>query len=67
MKILFAYTNINGFHADGYGFGIAHIMSISREAGHEIKFEQIDNKEDYKKFTDILGSFSENDRSYLWT
>jgi radical SAM superfamily enzyme YgiQ (UPF0313 family) len=57
MKILFAYTNINGFHADGYSFGIAHIMSITREAGHEIKLERIINKEDYQKFTDTFRSF----------
>ena len=36
MKVLFVYTNINGFHGDSYGFGLAHIMSVTRDAGHEI-------------------------------
>ena len=47
MKILFVYTNINGFHADSYGVGLAHIMSVTRDAGHEIKLISIFEKEDY--------------------
>ena len=47
MKILFCYTNINGFHSDSYSFGLAYIMSVAREAGHEIKLVSILDKKNY--------------------
>ena len=44
MKVLFAYTNINGFHADSFGDGIAQIMAVTKEAGHDIRQIQIFEK-----------------------
>ena len=58
MKILFVYTNINGFHADSYGVGLAHIMSVTRDAGHEIKLISIFEKEDYYVFEDTIKEFN---------
>ena len=45
MKILFVYTNINGFHADSFGDGIAMIMAVSKRAGHDIRQLQIFEKQ----------------------
>ena len=57
MKVLFVYTNINGFHADSYGFGLAYIMGVTRDAGHEIKLVSILEKEGYKEVTDTFKEF----------
>ena len=57
MKVLFCYTNINGFHEDSYSFGLAHIMGVTREAGHEIKLVSILNKEGYQEVTDTFKEF----------
>jgi len=47
MNILFVYPNINGFHEDCYSFGLASIVSIARENGHNAKVIILKNKEDY--------------------
>ena len=57
MKVLFCYTNINGFHEDSYSFGLAHIMGVTREAGHEIKLVSILDKEGYQEVTDTFKEF----------
>ena len=57
MKVLFVYTNINGFHADSYGFGLAHIMSVTKQAGHEIKLVSILDKNGYQEVTDTFKEF----------
>ena len=49
MKILFAYTNINGFHADSFGDGIAMIMAVTKRAGHNIRQIQIFKKSEYSQ------------------
>ena len=60
MKVLFVYTNINGFHADSYGFGLAHIMSVTKQAGHEIKLVSILDKNGYQEVTDTFKEFKRN-------
>ena len=57
MKVLFCYTNINGFHEDSYSFGLAHIMGVTRAAGHEIKLVSILNKKGYQEVTDTFKEF----------
>ena len=57
MKILFCYTNLNGFHADSYSFGLAYIMSVTRAAGHEIKLVSILDKKGYQEVTDTFKEF----------
>ena len=49
MKILFTYTNINGFHADSFGDGIAMIMAVTKRAGHNIRQIQIFKKSEYSQ------------------
>ena len=50
MRVLFVYTNINGFHADSFGDGIAQIMAVTKNAGHEIQQAYILNKQKYSDF-----------------
>ena len=47
MKILFVYTNINGFHADGFADGIAVMMGVTKKAGHDIRYLRIFEKNEY--------------------
>ena len=57
MKILFVYTNINGFHADSFGDGIAMIMAVSKRAGHDIRQLQIFEKSEYSKITETVKEY----------
>ena len=47
MRVLFVYTNINGYHADSFADGIAIMMAVTKKAGHDIRHSQIFTKEDY--------------------
>ena len=47
MKILLVYTNINGYHQDGYADGIAIIMAVTKKAGHDVRYLRIMKKSDY--------------------
>ena len=57
MRVLFVYTNINGFHADSFGDGIAQIMAVTKKAGHEIQQAQIFYKKEYSDLEKIVKDF----------
>ena len=57
MRVLFVYTNINGFHADSFGDGIAQIMAVTKNAGHEIQQSYILNKQKYSDFERQVKNF----------
>ncbi len=57
MKIFFVYTNINGFHADSFGDGIAQIMAVTKEAGHDIRQMQIFQKSEYSQLSEIVKDY----------
>ncbi len=57
-RILFIYTNINGFHDDCYSFGLASIMSSSRAAGYECKILIIRSRDEFKHVTAEIKTFS---------
>ena len=57
MKVLFVYSNINGFHADSFGDGIAMIMAITKKAGHDIRQIQIFNKNEYPQLDSVVKEF----------
>ncbi len=57
MKIFFVYTNINGFHADSFGDGIAQIMAVTKEAGHDIRQIQIFQKSEYSQLSEIVKDY----------
>jgi len=47
MKVLFVYTNINGFYEDAYADGIAVMMAVTKKAGHDIRYLRIFEKNEY--------------------
>ena len=57
MKILFVYTNINGFHEDGYADGIAIMMAVTKKAGHDIRYLRIFEKRDYSLLDETVKEF----------
>ena len=57
MKVLFVYTNIDGFHADSFGDGIAMIMAVTKRAKHDIRQIQIFNKSEYPQLESAVKEF----------
>ena len=57
MKVLFAYSNINGFHADSFGDGVAMIMAVTKKAGHNVRQIQLFNKNEYSKLDSAVKEF----------
>lgn len=57
MKVLFVYTNINGFHENCYSPGLAYIVSSTRNSGHNAKVIIVRSKSDYKLVVDEVITF----------
>lgn len=57
MKILFIYTNINGFHEDAYPFGLSSIMSMTKSQGHQVHSILVEEKKDYQKVLQEVKDF----------
>ncbi|MCK5013455.1 MAG: B12-binding domain-containing radical SAM protein [Candidatus Omnitrophica bacterium] len=57
MKVLFVYTNINGFHEDCYSIGLASIVAMTRQSGHEAKMVTVVTKEEYQKVLEAVNEF----------
>lgn len=57
MNVLFVYPNINGFHYDNYHFGLASIVSVTRQAGHNAKVLLITEKSNYSLLLNEIKSF----------
>ncbi|MGZ5500060.1 MAG: B12-binding domain-containing radical SAM protein [Methylobacter sp.] len=47
MRVLFVYTNVNGFHENCYSPGLAYVVSSTRANGHITELVIIRSKEDY--------------------
>ena len=54
MKILFAYTNINGFHYGNYHFGVSSLVQIAVKNGHDISVKVLLTKDEYSA-QEIMG------------
>ena len=54
MKILFAYTNINGFHYGNYHFGVGSLVQIAVKNGHDISVKVLLTKDEYSA-QEIMG------------
>ena len=54
MKILFAYTNINGFHYGNYHFGVGSLVQIAVKNGHDISIKVLLTKDEYSA-QEIMG------------
>ena len=57
MKVLFLYTNINGFHQDSYGDGIAQIMAVTKRAGHDLRQLQVFEKSQYAEVSQMVEEY----------
>ncbi|MFH1846310.1 MAG: radical SAM protein [Candidatus Omnitrophota bacterium] len=57
MRVLFIYTNINGFHDDCYSFGLASIVSVTRINGYEPKVIIVRSKKEYSQILREIDSF----------
>ena len=60
MKILFAYTNINGFHYGNYHFGVGSLVQIAVKNGHDISVKVLLTKDEYSAQEIILISIRGN-------
>ena len=47
LKVLFVYTNIDGFHYDNYHFGMATLVSVTKDLGHNCKVEILTKREHF--------------------
>ena len=54
MKILFAYTNINGFHYDNYHFGVGSLVQTAVDKGHDVNVKILLTKDEYSA-QEIIG------------
>ena len=50
MKILFVYTNINGFHYDNYHFGVGSLVQTAVDKGHDVNVKILLTKDEYSEF-----------------
>lgn len=49
MRVLFIYPNVGGFHYDNYHFGLASIVSVTKEAGHDTRVLLITKESDFER------------------
>ena len=54
MKILFAYTNINGFHYGNYHFGVGSLVQTAVKNGHDVSVKVLLTKDEYSA-QEIIG------------
>jgi len=58
MKVLFVYTNVNGFHEDTYPFGLSSIMSVTKSQGHQVHSVIVRENKEYQKVLQEVEDFS---------
>ena len=52
--VLFAYTNINGFHSNIYNFGVGYLSSVLKKNGFDTKLVVVESKDEYVKLLDSV-------------
>ena len=57
LKVLFVYTNIDGFHYDNYHFGMATLVSVTKDLGHDCKVEILTKREHFADFKKTINEF----------
>ena len=57
MNVLFVYSNINGFHYDNYHFGLASLVSVTRQAKHNVKVVIITKTSEYNSLLNEVKLF----------
>ena len=43
--VLFAYTNINGFHSNIYNFGVGYLSSVLKKNGFDTKLVVVESND----------------------
>ena len=54
MKILFAHTNVNGFHYGNYHFGVVSLVQTAVKNGHDVSVKVLLTKDEYSA-QEIIG------------
>jgi len=57
MKVLFVYPNINGYHYDNYHHGLASVVSVTRQANHDVEVIIITKIEQYGHLLEVVETF----------
>ena len=57
MKILFVYTNINGYHHDNFHFGLASLVSAVTDNGHTAKVQVVLHTNEYATMEKMINDF----------
>ena len=57
MKVLYVYTNIDGFHYDNYHFGLATLVSVTKNLGYNTDVFILTKREDYAIFATKINDF----------
>ena len=54
MKILFAYTNVNGLHYNNYYFGVGSLVQTAVKNGYDVSVKVLLTKDEYSA-QEIIG------------
>jgi len=57
LKVLYVFTNIDGSHYDSYHFGLATLVSVTKNLGHDVKLSLLSKKEQYNDFKITINEF----------
>ncbi|SVC73425.1 uncharacterized protein METZ01_LOCUS326279, partial [marine metagenome] len=57
LKVLLVYTNIDGFHFDNYHFGLATLVSVTKNLGHNTKVEILTKRKHYANYEKTINEF----------
>lgn len=57
LKVLFVYTYLNGFHYDNYHFGVASLISVTRDNHHDPDVMVLTAKKHFEDFETKLKEF----------
>ena len=57
MKVLFIYTNFNGYHEQTYSFGLASLVSIAKQEGHSTKVSILSSECDIDPVISLIKSW----------
>jgi anaerobic magnesium-protoporphyrin IX monomethyl ester cyclase len=57
LKVLYIFTNIDGYHYDNYHFGLATLVSVTKNLGHDVKLNLLSKREQYTDFKITINEF----------
>ena len=57
LKVLYVFTNIDGMHYDNYHFGLATLVSVTKNLGHDVQLSLLSNREHYSDYSKIIKEF----------